>query len=232
LSARRAPETGPGRLAASTGVGCCAPRPLRNCGRGPYVHSRCLDQNRRSHADLRMLVNRRSTPGDPRHAWSEVAGNLRRANASCGPVGPMSDLGEAVSRRIGAPAVSGVPSGSAQTADSRAEVHQHPPNFPLRRGVHRQGDSLGRIRVERRDALGPSITQDDINNGRLICFVGVAPVRPTKFVIFRIQVRRRLRVLAPPSRAPRAPTARVPTAMLPRRSRRTRESPARTRSRR
>ena len=30
------------------------------------------------------------------------------------------------------------------------------------------------------------MTQDDILNGRLICEIGVAPVRPAEFVIFRI----------------------------------------------
>ena len=31
-----------------------------------------------------------------------------------------------------------------------------------------------------------TMSQDDINNGRLICEIGVAPVRPAEFVIFRI----------------------------------------------
>jgi phage tail sheath protein FI len=31
-----------------------------------------------------------------------------------------------------------------------------------------------------------TMTQDDIDNGRLICEIGVAPVRPAEFVIFRI----------------------------------------------
>ncbi|MET3521486.1 MULTISPECIES: phage tail sheath C-terminal domain-containing protein [Mesorhizobium] len=31
-----------------------------------------------------------------------------------------------------------------------------------------------------------SMTQDDILNGRLICEIGVAPVRPAEFVIFRL----------------------------------------------
>jgi len=35
--------------------------------------------------------------------------------------------------------------------------------------------------------LGVTMTQDDINNGRLICVVGIAPVRPAEFVIFQIQ---------------------------------------------
>ncbi len=35
-----------------------------------------------------------------------------------------------------------------------------------------------------------TMTQDDIDNGRLICIIGVAPVKPAEFVIFRIaQVR-------------------------------------------
>jgi phage tail sheath protein FI len=29
------------------------------------------------------------------------------------------------------------------------------------------------------------MTQGDIDNGRLICLVGVAPVKPAEFVIFR-----------------------------------------------
>jgi len=32
-----------------------------------------------------------------------------------------------------------------------------------------------------------TMTQADIDNGRLICLVGVAPVRPAEFVIFRIE---------------------------------------------
>jgi uncharacterized protein len=31
-----------------------------------------------------------------------------------------------------------------------------------------------------------TMTQDDINNGRLVCLIGVAPVRPAEFVILRI----------------------------------------------
>ena len=30
------------------------------------------------------------------------------------------------------------------------------------------------------------MSQDDIDNGRLICVIGVAPVKPAEFVIFRI----------------------------------------------
>ena len=34
---------------------------------------------------------------------------------------------------------------------------------------------------------GPTtMTQDDIDNGRLICEIGIAPVKPAEFVIFRI----------------------------------------------
>jgi phage tail sheath protein FI len=31
-----------------------------------------------------------------------------------------------------------------------------------------------------------TMTQNDINNGRLVCLVGVASIRPAEFVIFRI----------------------------------------------
>jgi len=31
-----------------------------------------------------------------------------------------------------------------------------------------------------------TMTQDDIDNGRMICVVGVAPLKPAEFVIFRI----------------------------------------------
>ena len=30
------------------------------------------------------------------------------------------------------------------------------------------------------------MTQNDLDNGRLVCLVGVAPLKPTEFVIFRI----------------------------------------------
>ena len=36
-----------------------------------------------------------------------------------------------------------------------------------------------------------TMTQDDIDNGRLICQVGIAPVKPAEFVIFRIQQKTR-----------------------------------------
>lgn len=35
----------------------------------------------------------------------------------------------------------------------------------------------------------PANKQDDINNGRLICVIGAAPVKPAEFVIFRITQR-------------------------------------------
>ena len=31
-----------------------------------------------------------------------------------------------------------------------------------------------------------TMTQDDIGNGRLVCLIGVAPLKPAEFVIFRI----------------------------------------------
>jgi hypothetical protein len=32
-----------------------------------------------------------------------------------------------------------------------------------------------------------TMSPDDIDNGRLICEIGIAPVKPAEFVIFRIQ---------------------------------------------
>jgi phage tail sheath protein FI len=32
-----------------------------------------------------------------------------------------------------------------------------------------------------------TMSQDDIDNGRLVCLIGIAPVKPAEFVIFRIQ---------------------------------------------
>jgi hypothetical protein len=32
-----------------------------------------------------------------------------------------------------------------------------------------------------------TMTEDDLLNGRLICLIGLAPVRPAEFVIFRFQ---------------------------------------------
>ena len=34
-----------------------------------------------------------------------------------------------------------------------------------------------------------TMSPDDIDNGRLICELGIAPVKPTEFVIFRIQLK-------------------------------------------
>ena len=31
-----------------------------------------------------------------------------------------------------------------------------------------------------------TMTQDDILNGRLICEIGIAPVKPAEFVVFRL----------------------------------------------
>jgi phage tail sheath protein FI len=31
-----------------------------------------------------------------------------------------------------------------------------------------------------------TMTQNDIDNGRLVCLIGVAPIKPAEFVIFRI----------------------------------------------
>jgi phage tail sheath protein FI len=48
----------------------------------------------------------------------------------------------------------------------------------------------------------PPMTQDDINNGRLVCVIGVALVKPAAFVIVRIQqVRQMLQATSVSARA-------------------------------
>ena len=56
------------------------------------------------------------------------------------------------------------------------------------RNQWRQGALFG---AEEEDAFfitcdRTTMSQDDILNGRLICEIGIAPVRPAEFVIFRI----------------------------------------------
>lgn len=56
------------------------------------------------------------------------------------------------------------------------------------RGVWRDGALAGTTEAEAFYCeIGPStMSQSDIDNGRLICVIGVAPVKPAEFVIFRI----------------------------------------------
>ena len=56
----------------------------------------------------------------------------------------------------------------------RASGGAAPPGSDHRGGVLRECDRT-------------TMTQDDIDNGRLICYIGVAPVKPAEFVIFRIR---------------------------------------------
>jgi uncharacterized protein len=55
-------------------------------------------------------------------------------------------------------------------------------------GVWKSGALMGATEAEaffvRCDKT--TMTQDDIDNGRLICYIGIAPVKPAEFVIFRI----------------------------------------------
>jgi phage tail sheath protein FI len=67
-----------------------------------------------------------------------------------------------------------------------AKVRRTIENFLIR--VWRSGALMGTTQDEaffvRCDRS--TMTQDDIDNGRLICLIGVAPVKPAEFVIFRI----------------------------------------------
>lgn len=67
-----------------------------------------------------------------------------------------------------------------------ARVRRSVTNFLI--GVHRSGALMGTTQEEaffvRCDRT--TMTQDDIDNGRLICYIGIAPVKPAEFVVFRI----------------------------------------------
>lgn len=67
-----------------------------------------------------------------------------------------------------------------------ANVQRSVTNFLIR--VWRDGALLGTTQDEaffvKCDRT--TMTQDDIDNGRLICLIGIAPVKPAEFVIFRI----------------------------------------------
>lgn len=67
-----------------------------------------------------------------------------------------------------------------------AQVRRTISNFLI--GVWRSGALMGQTQDEaffvKCDRT--TMTQDDIDNGRLICYIGIAPVKPAEFVIFRI----------------------------------------------
>jgi phage tail sheath protein FI len=67
-----------------------------------------------------------------------------------------------------------------------AKVRRNLTNFLVR--VWKSGALMGATEAEaffvKCDRT--TMTQDDIDNGRLICYIGVAPVKPAEFVIFRI----------------------------------------------
>jgi Bacteriophage tail sheath protein len=67
-----------------------------------------------------------------------------------------------------------------------AKVRRTIENFLVR--VWRSGALLGATQDEAFFVLcdRSTMTQDDLDNGRLICLIGVAPVKPAEFVIFRI----------------------------------------------
>ena len=55
-----------------------------------------------------------------------------------------------------------------------------------RSGATARCSAAPRTRRSSSPATASTMTQDDILNGRLICEIGIAPVRPAEFVIFRI----------------------------------------------
>lgn len=67
---------------------------------------------------------------------------------------------------------------------ARAEDDQRVPGRPVAGAVRWRGatpEEAFYVSVGRE-----TMSQDDIDNGHLICVIGVAPVKPAEFVIFRI----------------------------------------------
>ena len=154
--------------------------------------------------------------GDPRHHRRSSA---RRHQARAGRAQPASRHQRAA--LLPRPRQPGL--GRARRHVGRGvEVHERAAALHLPRGVDRRRHAVGRIRAERRAAVGArspddrelldvgvaraarcrarprtrrsssrcdrtTMTQDDIDNGRLSASIGIAPVKPAEFVIFRIQ---------------------------------------------
>ena len=55
-------------------------------------------------------------------------------------------------------------------------------------GLWRSGGLMGSTAEQAYQVIcdNSTMSQDDIDNGRLICMVAIAPVKPAEFVIFRI----------------------------------------------
>lgn len=73
------------------------------------------------------------------------------------------------------------------TRDTWARVRQSVSNFLTT--TWREGSLMGASADEAFfvNCGEETMTQDDIDNGRMICEIGIAPVKPAEFVIFRIQ---------------------------------------------
>ncbi len=50
------------------------------------------------------------------------------------------------------------------------------------------GDRCARGAEPPKRCINAAMTQNDIDNGRLICLIGVAPPRPSEFEIFRVSL--------------------------------------------
>jgi phage tail sheath protein FI len=74
------------------------------------------------------------------------------------------------------------PNGSALWANVRRTIEDF--LFNEFKSGHLLGDTVDEAYFVKCDRT--TMTQNDLDNGRLICLVGIAPLRPAEFVIFRI----------------------------------------------
>jgi phage tail sheath protein FI len=67
--------------------------------------------------------------------------------------------------------------------------------------------------VRQTDVKDRAMTQDDINNGRLVCVIAIAPGKPAEFVIFRIQQAQGEALDQPATRADQISRSRIRTSV-------------------
>jgi hypothetical protein len=86
---------------------------------------------------------------------------------------------------------------------------------PTRSVRGRSRSLLGRrpLEVRQTDVKDRAMTQDDINNGRLVCVIAIAPGKPAEFVIFRIQQAQGEALDQPATRADQISRSRIRTSV-------------------
>ena len=118
---------------------------------------------------------------DRRHVLRGLGGALSLASLRAG----------GFARAAEAPLATGLPEGLYDTAALEAlpgkrpliRLTTRPPNYETPQSHFAEAVTPNDAFFVRCDRS--TMTQDDLDNGRLICLIGVAPVKPAEFVIIR-----------------------------------------------